>query len=899
MPFTVQFRDDGTPIRWRVDTADGDGVADTAGGDGAADTADSDGVAATDERPGATATLDTDYRPAVYVAARDDRTRYLDWLADELAPDPKVAGTERVRRYRDLRADDPSPMLRVALDRVGEVRQIAREIRAREHETHAPGTLSLYDVDLDPGFRYCLDTGRSPVPARSLRRLSLSLPDPALADGDLSALRVDGDPAGGTERQARRRVERALADRDPDVLVVSSGDLVPLLADAGVDLGRDSPVYDDRPAYRKLAGASTYESYGRVGHSPARYEVPGRAIVDRSSSFLLDESGMAGLSYFVDRAGKPLQELARDSIGGVLTAIEVREARKRGVPAPWQKRQTEGWKSVDELHAADRGGFTFQPEPGVHANVHELDFASLYPNVIREYGVSPDTVRCDCHDRADVPELGYSVCDREAFLGDVLGPLLDDRARWKARLDAADEPSCELTGVERERLDAKVEAVKWVLVSCFGYQGYRHAKFGRIEVHEAINAYAREIMLRAKAAFERAGWRVVHGIVDSLWVTADPERDQRPVREIAAEVTDDVGIRLEHEGRFDWVAFCPRKRASGAALMRYFGRWSDESVSNAGGDGGDPDHDDRYKFRGVEARQRSTCEFVADAQRDLVATFDRERDGGDETRDDEASGGDARAAEAVCDRLQAHLARLRRGAVPADDLRIRQRVSKRPGEYTQATRGKAALERARSLGLDRHPGQSVEYVVVDDDRSGPERVRLAFEDGSAYDADISPASATPRSRRSPVLPVTEGVESDRPRQRNQADIAHEHVDEQPVFEDGDEREVGHRRGQRDGGDAGTEPRPAVGDDCRAESHLEDAVDEHEDDGRDDEPRRQPVGDVDGPHAGREEFVDAREEDHRAEPDAGDRRRRRGTSGQVGRAVDESSEVHRPIVGFGG
>jgi len=700
MPFTVEFRDDGTPVRWAVETV----------------------AEATDELPGATATADPEYRPAVYVAARDDRTRYLDWLADALGPDPKVDGIERVERRRDLRAEDPSPMLRVALERTGEIRQLAREIRVREHNTHAPGTLSLYDVDLDPGFRYCLDTGRDPRPvvdsdtSRSLRRLSLSLPDPALASDDLTALTVDGDPAGDTERQVRRTVERILAETDPDVLVLSSGEIVPLLADAGVDLGRDAPAVAGQPDYRKLAGASTYESYGQVGHSPARYDVPGRVLVDRSNSFLLGHSGMAGLSYFVERAGKPLQELARDSIGGVLTAIEIREARQRGVPAPWQKRQTEGWKSVDTLHAADRGGFTFQPDPGVYEDVHELDFASLYPNVIREYGVSPDTVDCDCHDTADVPELGYSLCDRDAFLGAVLGPLLNDRAEWKRRLDTGN-----LDPETRRRLDAKADAVKWVLVSSFGYQGYRHAKFGRIEVHEAINACARDLMLRAKDAFERAGWRVVHGIVDSLWVRADPDRDsasgpdRRPVRDVAREVSDEVGIRLEHEGKFDWVAFCPRKRASGAALMRYFGRWSDGSVAGRAEE--DPEEDGgRYKFRGIETRQRSTCPFVADAQRDLVATFDRERD-----------------PEAVCERLRAHRRRLRRGAVPAADLAICQRVSKQASEYTQATRSKAALERATALGLERHPGQSVEYVVVDDDLSGPERVRLAFEEGRAYD----------------------------------------------------------------------------------------------------------------------------------------------------------------------
>ena len=657
MPFKVEFEDDGTPVAWTADGA------------------------------GAMATRDGGYRPSLYATARADRTRYLDWLADVLDPDPKVVTTADERRFRDLQADERSPVLRIDADRIGEVRQIAREIRQREHAEHAPGVVSLYDVDIDPQFRYCLDTGRDPVPNRSFRTLSISLPDPSLADADVTGLRVDGEPAGGdSDRAVCETLRQHLAERDPDVLVCSSAELVPLLADRGVDLGR-------RPGYEKLAGASTYASYGRVGHSPARYDVPGRVLVDRSNSFLLGHSALAGLEHFVDYAGKPLQEVAKDSIGGVLTAIEIREARERDVPVPWQKRQTERWKSLDTLQAADRGGFTFQPEAGVYETVHELDFASLYPNVIRNYNVSPETVCCDCCDGADVPELDYNVCETDGFLGDVLSDLLDDRQGWKDEIAAGNDPD--------GTLEAKADAVKWVLVSCFGYQGYKHAKFGRIEVHEAINAFAREIMLQAKAAFERAGWHVVHGIVDSLWVTADPSREQRPVESVAREVSEQVDIELEHEGRFDWVAFCPRKRSSGAALMRYFGRWADGE----------------YKYRGIEARQRSACEFVSDAQTDLIEAFDRER-----------------SAEAVCERLQGHLAALRRGDVDSGRLAIRQRVSKQASEYTQATRGKAALERSASLGLERHPGQSVDYVVVDDDLDGRERVRLAFENDEGYDA---------------------------------------------------------------------------------------------------------------------------------------------------------------------
>ena len=71
---------------------------------------------------------------------------------------------------------------------------------------------------------------------------------------------------------------------------------------------------------------------------------------------------------------------------------------------------------------------TFAPEVGLHENVHELDFSSLYPNIICTRNVSPDVIRCDCHsDRDDVPGLGYSICDDRGYLVDVLQPIVDAR----------------------------------------------------------------------------------------------------------------------------------------------------------------------------------------------------------------------------------------------------------------------------------------------------------------------------------------------------------------------------------------------------------------------------------------------------------------------------------------
>jgi DNA polymerase I len=71
--------------------------------------------------------------------------------------------------------------------------------------------------------------------------------------------------------------------------------------------------------------------------------------------------------------------------------------------------------------------------------------------------------------------------------------------------------------------------------------------------------------------------------------------------------------------------------------------------------------------------------------------------------------------------------------VSAEELVERNRVSQPLEGYSQNTRNVAALQRARDQGLAVHPGQDIEYVVVDDDRTSRERVALAHEEVEDYD----------------------------------------------------------------------------------------------------------------------------------------------------------------------
>jgi len=147
--------------------------------------------------------------------------RALADLRERLEADPKVVATRSERRPTSLHeahAGERSRVLRADLERVGEVRTLAREIRGvHAREAHAPGAVRLFDVDLAPGFRYCLDRGLDPTPTRDLRTLRLALDEAALADDDVSALEVGGESVDGDATRALRTCQRRLEQRDPDV----------------------------------------------------------------------------------------------------------------------------------------------------------------------------------------------------------------------------------------------------------------------------------------------------------------------------------------------------------------------------------------------------------------------------------------------------------------------------------------------------------------------------------------------------------------------------------------------------------------------------------------------------------------------------------------------------------
>ncbi|MGH9804871.1 MAG: DNA polymerase domain-containing protein, partial [Candidatus Acidiferrales bacterium] len=383
----------------------------------------------------------------------------------------------------------------------------------------------------------------------------------------------------------------------------------------------------------------------------------------------------------------PLQYQARTSTGTGITSMQLDLAFRRRILIPWQKREPEEFKSALELLRTDRGGLVFQPVLGFHENVGELDFASMFPSIMARFNVSPETVNCRCGcDARRVPEIGYRLCDRRrGLVPQVVEPLIEKRRRYKLLKQAAAAAG---DAALRDRYDDRQNALKWLLVTCFGYLGYKNARFGRIEAHEAINAFGRDRLLQAKEISERAGFRLLHAIVDSLWVVR-PGATRDDYAALAREIETATGLPLDLAGVYHYLVFLPSRENAGTPVPnRYFGVFSENR---------------QLKVRGLEVRRHDAPPIVAHMQEEVLKILSEACD---------AATYRAKLAEAE-EILRKYLDRLRAGKAEWAELVIRKRLTQYPRDYKRASHVAIAAQALDARGVRLRPGEIIEYVITD------------------------------------------------------------------------------------------------------------------------------------------------------------------------------------------
>ena len=561
---------------------------------------------------------------------------------------------------------------------------------------------------------WALDYDAPPFEIMQVRLGGLSCIDPAHGRRSALEVEVDGrsyelDESG---EPAAAALKHLLKQYDPDLILTDWGDsaILPRVRQQAKNLRLALPLNRDADARVQQSRARSYMSYGRILFKNSATTLFGRLHVDTQNSFIADKCELAGLWELVRVTKLPVQYAARTTTGTGISYMQMELAYRDGILIPEQKAEPEDPKSPDELLAADRGGLVFIPRLGFFSNVAELDFVSEYPNIMARFNVSPETVNCPCCPETPlVPELGYRVCQRQrGITSRVVERLIAKRAEWKRRMRAAPV----LSGNRNQRYKLERDALKWLLVCCFGYTGYKNARFGKIEAHEAINAYARETLLVAKELAESRGFELIHALVDSLYVhKAGATRED--YEELAREIARSTRLPLDIEAVYRYAVFLPSKQFEEIPVPnRFF------AVSEDGG----------LKVRGLESRRHDTPPLVARMQREVLALLAEAHD---------YDGYCQRLKEAA--RLVARYQdRLVNGEIPVEDLIVSKRLTRAPREYSKASHTAVAAQQLLGRGVRLRPGQTVEYIITAAGSPVPnERVRAfaAWEGFHGYDRE--------------------------------------------------------------------------------------------------------------------------------------------------------------------
>ncbi len=495
---------------------------------------------------------------------------------------------------------------------------------------------------------------------------------------------------GSCECDLLRGLVEVVRRVDPDVVFTDDGDsfTVPYLVRraevAGVSCGFVLGREDGVPVRLAANGGRSYFSYGRVLYRHPAYRFLGRVHIDVSHTFFFGECGLDGLVEVSRLCRIPVHTATRASIGKALASLQFCRATKDGLLIPWKPVLAERPKSAKQLLVGDRGGFVFEPRMGVYSGVGELDFTSLYPMIMLKKNISAETVLCECcsDSSSRVPEVDFHVCEkRRGLIPRVLDVVLRKRLTYKNLKGEASDPAA------KARFDARQKALKWILVCCFGYLGYRNAKFGRIDSHIAVCAYARKTLLDASKVAERRGFQVIHGIVDSLWLQK-PKATAEDYLDLCREIERETGFPIAFEGVYRWIAFLPSKMHRDVPVLnRYFGAFENGKV----------------KARGIECRRHDTPLIVSKCQEEMLAVLS------EASNAESVSGLIPRAMQV----LKQYSDALSEGNVSTDDLIITRRLSKNPEEYTVDIIQAGVARQLTEEGLRLSAGQRIQYVVKD------------------------------------------------------------------------------------------------------------------------------------------------------------------------------------------
>ena len=285
----------------------------------------------------------------------------------------------------------------------------------------------------------------------------------------------------------------------------------------------------------------------------------------------------------------PIADLTRTGVSRWIENFFFYEHRKRNylIPLPEDVRR-DGVAVTKAIIKGKKykGAYVVPPQAGIHFNTVVLDFASLYPSIIKVANLSYETIRCnhpECKTNI-IPDTPHWVCTKKIGLTSLLiGFLRDIRVLWFKK--EANNPKLP---IDRRNLFQVVEkALKVLINASYGAFGAAHFSLYCPPVAESTTAVGRDAIIQTIDYATQLGVTILYGDTDSVFLK-NPSQEQ--IDQLIQWSINELKLPLDVDKVYRYVALSDRKK-------NYLGVFDDGSVD----------------VKGLIAKKRNTPLFVQEA----------------------------------------------------------------------------------------------------------------------------------------------------------------------------------------------------------------------------------------------------------------------------------------------
>lgn len=201
------------------------------------------------------------------------------------------------------------------------------------------------------------------------------------------------------------------------------------------------------------------------------------------------------------------------------------------------------------------GAIVLTPEKGVHFDVTCMDFASLYPSIIKTRNTSYETIRCpheECKSNTIPFTNHWSCTKKQGVVSLLIGSLKELRVGHFKKLAKTSK-----TQKEKDIYDTIAQALKVFLNASYGVIGFEDFPLYYLPVAESITAVGRDIIEHTRDHSKELEMHPIYGDTDSVFFKK-PTPDQ--IELLIKYTKDNYAIDLEVDKEYIYIVLSDRKK---------------------------------------------------------------------------------------------------------------------------------------------------------------------------------------------------------------------------------------------------------------------------------------------------------------------------------------------------